>query len=117
MLGFPNQKEVSLIIGNKLTMVCCNANQVYLHFDSDISISIELHPFKIKTDNEIIETNIPLDNLAIFDFLEIKVIDIKVNASNSIFEIVFENNKTIILSDDVHYESHVIKIGSKEFIV
>jgi hypothetical protein len=117
MFGFPNKSDLSDLIGNNLIMVCCNANQIYLHFDSQIRISIDTNQFQIKLDNKIIKVHIPIDNLAIFDFIENKVENISVNADNSVLEIAFRNHSAIILTDDKHYNSHIIQIGSKEILV
>ena len=117
MYGFPNQQDLSSIIGKNLIMVCCNANQIYLHFDSQISISIGTNQFQIKSIDEITEIKIPINNVAVFELLEQKAVNISVNNNNSILEITFENNRKIILTDDKNYESHLIKIGNKEIVV
>jgi hypothetical protein len=116
MYGFPDQKILEALIGKTLTLVCCNANQISLHFDLKVSISIE-NNFQIKTENELIQINIPVDNLAIFKLLEIEVVNFSVNERNSIFEIFFQNGWKVTLFDDEHYESHMIMIDKKEYIV
>lgn len=117
MYRFPEYDKLSELIGNNLIMVCCNANQVYLRFDSKVSISINSERFQIIADNKIFDVQVPIDNLTIFDFLEKKVIDLFLNETRTVFEIVFENKNKIVLTDDDHYESHVLTLKGKDFIV
>ncbi|HEX2925938.1 MAG TPA: hypothetical protein VHP38_06725 [Ruminiclostridium sp.] len=116
MYGFPDQKILDAINGETLTMVCCNANQIYLHFDLHVSIAIE-NSFQVKTDNELVQVQIPVDNLIIFKLLEIKVAKVSKNQENSILELGFENGWNVVLFDDQHYESHTITVGKKEYFV
>jgi hypothetical protein len=117
MYRFPKRDILESIIGNKLIMVSCNVNQIYLHFDSNISISIESTNFQVKSEKELIEIGVPIDNLAVFKLIEQKVIDISLNEEKTILEIIFNQNQRIILTDDEHYETHVITIGKKKIIV
>lgn len=117
MYRFPEYKNISTLIGKNLVMVCCNANQIYLHFDSNISISIDTNKFQVTSNIETITIGIPIDNLLIFDFIEKKVTKLELNETRTVLEILFEGNKKIILTDDDYYESHVIRIGKKEYFI
>ena len=41
MYGLPKDFDATILVGRTLNMVCFAAYQVYLHFDSDTSITIE----------------------------------------------------------------------------
>lgn len=117
MYGFPPQNELSNLISKNLIQICCTANQINLHFDSDISISIEADQFQVIKNKEIIEIGIPINNLTVFELLEHTVTQIETKNSNSTLELHFNDNYKIILTDDKDYESYHISINKKEIII
>ena len=117
MYGFPEQNVLSGIVDKNLTMVCCNANQIYLHFDYDMTISVNKNCFQIELGKELFKIGVPIDNLSLFRFIEQKVVNIEVNSEKTVCIIFFENGGKVILEDDEHYESFVISINGKEILV
>ena len=117
MYGFPPHNELSSLIGKNLIQICCTANQINLHFDTDISISIEADQFQVIKNKAITEIGIPMNNLTILELLEHTVTQIETKNGNSTLELHFNDNYKIILTDDKDYESHHISINKKEITI
>ncbi len=117
MYGFPEPKVLADMVDKNLTMVCCNANQLYLHFDSDIAITVNKNRFQIELEEKSFEIGIPIDNLLVFKLIEKRVVKVDVNSEKTLCTIHFENDAKVILEDDKQYESFVITINQKEIIV
>jgi hypothetical protein len=116
MYGFPKSEELIEIVNNNLIQIACTINQIYLHFDKNITITCE-NPFA-HIDDKGVETviKIPLSSLKLMALLECSVTSIElVNKSTMIMN--FSNGCKIKLIENKFYESFNININSKVYWV
>ena len=113
MYGLPKDFNGSFLVERTLEMVCFNQNQVYLHFDTNITIAIE-GAFSYKTDQVI---NVPVQNSNLMELLGSSVL-VAQGDENGTLSLNFDNGQTLKVYDMTkQYESYTISYGDKVIIV
>lgn len=119
MHGLPKNFDSRFLIGRSLEMVCFTANQVYLHFDDQIAITIEgsfeYEPSTSSGKSRI--TELPITKSDLMQLLEKKIVDVSWNEQGTI-SMTFDNGHVFKCLDTFpNYESYQIKHGKKTIVV
>jgi hypothetical protein len=113
MYGLPKDFDGSFLVGRTLEMVCFNQNQVYLHFDSDITITIE-SAFSYKTEQVI---DVPVQESNLMEMLG-STVSVAQGDANGTLSLLFNNGEALKVYDTTkQYESYTIAYGGKVIIV
>ncbi|QOJ00933.1 MAG: hypothetical protein HRU70_10670 [Phycisphaeraceae bacterium] len=113
MYGLPKDFDGSFLVGRSLEMVCFNQNQVYLHFDADITICIE-SAYSYKTEQVI---DVPARESNLMDLLG-SAISAAQGDANGTLSLRFNNGDALKVYDTTkQYESYRIKYGDNTIIV
>ncbi|MEK7448081.1 MAG: DUF6188 family protein [Planctomycetota bacterium] len=118
MYGLPADFDSSFFIGHTLELVCFSENQMSLHFDEHISITIEGSFSYIKDKKDKVSVvEIPVTNSDVM-MLTGKTIKESVGKRDGTLTLTFNNGHKFICYDDTpNYESYKIQNSDKEIIV
>ena len=113
MYGLPKDFDGSFLVGRTLEMVCFSQNQVYLHFDEDIIITIE-SAFSCNTE-QVVDVPVQDSNLMRLVGSAVSVVQ---GDTNGTLSLLFDNGQTVKVYDTTkQYESYTISYGGKTIIV
>jgi hypothetical protein len=118
MYGLPENFDCSFFDGRKVEMICITANQIYLHFDQELTLTIEGR-YSIQTSNLAISKSIqvPEIDLALFGTIEQPVLRSAAEPSGTL-TLVFQSGYTVKCYDDTElYEAYRIQNGSSTIVV
>ena len=118
MYGLPPNFDTSVFVGKTLQMICFNANQIYLHFASDLVLTIEgkfLHK-KGAADQLAQALAVPITTSDLMLLLE-RSVSIASGSEDGTLTLVFDNRHILKCFDDRQYESYRIKNGDEEIII
>jgi hypothetical protein len=117
MYGLPENFDASFLVGQTLEMVCFNANQLYLHFSSHITITVESTFSYQDGSSQSAPQQVPVKESNLMQLLEHKVSKAS-GDKNGTLALVFDNGHTVQCYDSSkNYESYQIKIGEKVIVV
>lgn len=119
MYGLPENFEGSFLIGRNLEMICFNANQVYLHFDGDVTITIEgtFSHQQAQAQSNAIVISLPVSESDLMQLLEHKISAISGDKDGTL-TLVFDDGQILRCYDQFpNYESYQIRYGDKVTIV
>jgi len=118
MYGLPNDFNFDFFIGLTLEMVCVNANQIYLHFDRDVSLTIEdAYSLQDERFDILSQLRAPEVRLDLFALIERSLVSATGEKSGTLI-LGFDNGaifRCYDLSDQ--YESYRITNGNQVTIV
>jgi hypothetical protein len=116
MYGLPPDFDGSFFVGRKLEMICVNANQIYLHFNQQLTVTIESSLTYQRGDTATI-INVPLSKCDLVALLEHSVTQASAGKEGKL-TLKFDNGDTVqCLDDRPNYESYRIRNGDREIIV
>jgi hypothetical protein len=104
--------------GERLMMICFNANQISLHFDSSTKITFE-GEYIIEENNQQMRCNVfPLKNdNGLLTLIETEIEDAYTDYERKDLRIKFSNRIILTLIGSDQYESYSIKKGDFEILV
>lgn len=119
MYKIPEDITNDFLRGKIVKMICFNLNQIYIHFDSLIQITIEGQYSLVNEKREECFFDVyPITSgTEILLLLEKEVVNIKINKSRTDLSIQFENDTVLNIIGNDSYESYVIKISDRVIIV
>lgn len=117
MYGLPADFDAAFFVGKRLEMVCINANQIYLHFSGDTTITIEaeysVHQGDFEPERHAVPTLAPLT----LTLLEHAVVSAQGDPGGTL-TIAFDNGVVVRCFDSSRqYESYRILNDGKTTIV
>lgn len=116
MYRLPVDFDGSFFIGRKLEMICANANQIYLHFGQQITITVE-SSLTYQRGDATVTIGVPLSNCDIVALLEHSITQVSPMKDGTL-TLMFDNGDVLkCLDDRPNYESYRIRNGDKEVIV
>lgn len=118
MYGFPRGFDPSFLIGHNLEMVCFSVNQMYLHFDKEVTIKVE-GTFSHQSSGNRSDTKIvqmPIQQSAVMQLLEHTVTQAAGDERGTL-AMTFDNGHILKCFETVGYESYEIKHGNDRVIV
>jgi hypothetical protein len=118
MYLLPNTFDPKFLKGERLIMICFNANQIILHFDSSARITIE-GEYIIEENNQQGRYNVfPLKNdNGLLTLIETEIEDSYTDYERKDLRIKFSNRIILTLIGSDQYESYSIKKGDLEILV
>jgi hypothetical protein len=113
MYGLPKDFDGSFLVGRILEMVCFSQNQVYLHLEGKVAITIES---AISCgDDQIVYVPVKRSNL--MEFLGASVSAVRGDDRGTL-SLFFDNGQTLKIFDTTkQYESYTITHGDKNIII
>ena len=118
MCLLPENFDLKSLKGERLIMICFNANQISLHFDSSTKITFE-GDYIVEENNKQMEYSVfPLksDN-GLLVLIETEIEDSYTDSLRKNLRIKFSNKIILTLMGADQYESYSIKKGDMEIIV
>ena len=113
MYRLPKDFDGSFLVGRTLEMVCFNQNQVYLHFDAKITITIE-SSFSSQNDQII---SVPVRESNLMKLLELTVSEVQGEEDGTLL-LTFSNGEMLKIYDtSQQYESYRITYKDNVIIV
>ncbi len=113
MYGLPKDFDASFLIGRTLEQVCFSQNQVSLHFDDNITLTIE-SAFAYKTQQVV---NVPVHESNLMELLGASA-SMAHGAENGTLSLTFDNGQSLKVYDTTKlYESYTITYRGKVIIV
>ena len=118
MYGLPKDFDCAFLVGRTLEMICFAANQIYLHFDQKIMITIEgEYSFQKERVAPLQILVVPAVECNLMTLLEQSVISAS-GKEDGTLALVFQNGSVFRCYDRTeNYESYRIKNGKKITIV
>lgn len=118
MYSIPNDITNTFLNNDAVKMICYNINQIYIHFESSISIAIEGQFILTKDGVEHLFDVYPVSfDHGLLALLENKVRSVNISNSRKNLEIEFENGAVLIILGSDDYESYTIKIDDRAIII
>jgi hypothetical protein len=113
MYGLPKDFDGAFLVGRSLDMVCFNQNQVYLHFDINVLITIE-DSFSCQ-DEQVVDVPVRESNL--MQLLGATVSRVRGDKEGTL-SLLFDNGQTLKVYDTTkQYESYRITYEGHDIIV
>ncbi len=113
MYGLPKDFDGSFLVGHVLELVCFSQNTMSLHFDGDITITIE-SAFSYNTDQVV---DVPVQQSNLMELLGSSVSTAQ-GDENGTLSLVFHNRQTLKVYDTTkQYESFTINYEGNRIIV
>ncbi len=117
MYGLPKNFDASFFIDKRLEMICFNANQLYLHFNDGIVVTIESDFWYQPSSSKGELVSVPVLQSDMMKLLEHQVSK-AVADNNGTLVITFDNGCVLkCLDNSSNYECYQIKIGNRVIIV
>jgi len=116
MNGFPVVEKLKPLIGQSLSAVNCNANQIIFEFDK-AEITCEQGFLFIDRLGAVIEIGIPFDASDLLDLIHLKVKSVAVGEGKICLNILFENEEMAAFVENESYETFTIFCGEQKYIV
>ncbi|MBL7214500.1 MAG: hypothetical protein ISS71_02345 [Phycisphaerae bacterium] len=113
MYGLPVNFDGALLIGQIREMVCFVQYQIYLHFDEEITITIE-GSFSYQSEGDI---SMPVRESDPMKLLGISISEVR-GDTNGTLNLTFSNGETLKIYDDSQqYDSYRITYNDNDIIV
>ncbi len=113
MYGLPKDFDATILVGRTLNMVCFAAYQVYLHFDSDTSITIESgfrHGARVSTRPPVVHSEL-------MRLVELAISEVEWDPDGTL-KLRFQDGQSLTIDDDQPaYESYTIAAKGRTIIV
>lgn len=119
MYGLPVNFDGSFLVGHTLEMICFNWNQIYLHFDNQLTIKIEgefSYGPRLGDELDVKPVRMPITESKLMHLLERSISQATGN-ENGTLTIIFDNGHTLRCFESPGYESYEIKRGADRLIV
>ena len=119
MYGLPENFDGSFLIGRNLEMICFNANQIYLHFDGQVTITIEgtFSHQHAQSESDTAVISVPVSQSDLMQLLEHQISAISGDKDGTL-TLVFDDGQILRCYDQFpDYESYQIRHGDKVIIV
>jgi Family of unknown function (DUF6188) len=118
MYGLPAHFDSALLVGRNLEMICFSSNQVYLHFDGQVTIKIEgeFSYLSDRADMDQKRIRMPIAESKLMQSLE-HLISGATADENGTLTLVFDNGHILKCFEAHDYESYEIKHGNIRLIV
>ena len=116
MYKFPEDFNPAIFAGHTLEMVCINANQVYFHFNGDLSICAESAFWYERKDKTFSDVKIPLDQLEVLQLLQRDVARAQIKKGD-VLTLTFDNGVSLRFDPALGYESYRVLISGKEIFI
>lgn len=119
MYGLPENFDGSFLIGRTLEMICFNANQIYLHFDGQVTITIEgsFSHQRAQSGSDTQVLSVPVSESDLMQLLEHKITGVS-GEKDGTLTLVFDDGQILKCYDQLpNYESYQIRHGEKVIIV
>jgi hypothetical protein len=117
MYGLPRNFDLSFLHGRRLQMLCFNANQIYLHFDHAVTITIEgsysLQRNRIEVQQVL---SVPRAEPTLLQLIEHTLAGASSDDGRTL-ALTFDDGALLKLYDDEKYESYKIQRGPSVTIV
>lgn len=119
MYGLPADFDVQILIGRTLNQICVTSNQLTLHFDGDVHITLE-GPYTYRDRNGTVESNAErVDGhgvLAVLCLLEQSIIKVEADRDGTL-RLEFPADAHFSCIDTPSYESYHIRVGTRVITV
>jgi hypothetical protein len=118
MYGLPADFDCSFFNGRTVEMICISANQIYLHFDQEVVLTVEgRYSIEDSTSAVLKSVRVPEIDVALFDIIEQSVLR-SIAETNGTLTLFFQNGYIIKCYDDTElYEAYRIQNGGSITIV
>lgn len=118
MYGLPENFDCSFFSGRIVEMLCVNANQIYLHFDRDVTLTLEGKYSLQKVDIALLKlVEVPYVEPDLFKLIE-QAVSRVVARTDGTLSLTFANGFTLNCYDETNlYESYRIRNGDQITIV
>jgi len=118
MYKLPSDFDTTFLIGAVLEMICFNANQIYFHFNRNISFVVENNVFYTEARTAVEKkVDVSCNESNLMQLLEHAIEQAKADSSGTLTT-VFDNGAVLKLVDtSEQYESYKIVVGDKVTIV
>lgn len=108
MYGLPKDFDGSFLVGRTLEMVCFSQNQVYLHFDDDIIITVE----RALSYNTAQVVDVPVQDSSLMGLVG-SAVSVVQGGTDGTLSLPFDNGQTVKVYDtSKQYESYSISYGA-----
>jgi hypothetical protein len=114
MYGLPSDFDCNRFVERVLGMVCLTANQICLHFDTNLTITVE-GSYAVQAGTHV-RASAPQFIPALADLVEKRVVAARAEAGTTLV-LTFDEGSEISCYDDAHYESYKIQDGDTVIIV
>ncbi len=118
MYGLPNDLDLSFLVGVTLLQVCVGANEVILHFDGEVSITIESR-FRVRGTNghDAVFEDKPSSAASLAELLSDSIVDC-LGHQDGTLRLSFAKGGLLEVYDSLeHYESYQIQHGQDIHVV
>lgn len=107
MKKIPESFDPKILKEENLIMICINASQVYFHFDSQLTITVE-YEIGIEIENQFHQFSVfyMKSDYGLLDLLENKIVDAYTDVERRDLRLKFSNNTIITLIGHEFYESY-----------
>jgi len=119
MYRLPEDFDGMFFVGRTIEQVCFSQNQLSMHFDHQIVLTIESAFSLGETDSASSNKlqRIPVSNSDLMQLLGFRVTNVRIEEQNTLC-LIFQNGKEFRCYDDANdYESYQIRNGAKTIIV
>lgn len=118
MYGLPVDFDGSFLVGRNLEMICFSSNQIYLHFDDHVTVTIEgefsYRPQPSEADAQPI--HMPIMESKLMQLLEHSISEAAGDEDGTL-TLVFDNGHVLKCFEASGYESYQIKHATGRLIV
>lgn len=118
MYGLPVDFDGSFLVGRNLEMICFSSNQIYLHFDNQVTVTIEgefsYQPQRCEADAQ--PSHIPIMESKLMQLLEHSISEAAGDEDGTL-TLVFDNGHVLKCFDASDYESYQINYGTGRLII
>jgi hypothetical protein len=118
MYGLPKDFDPQYFVARALKMLCFNANQIYLHFDERVTITLEgKYSLSGEAGDPIEIRDVPNSESRLFALIEKRVVSAGVEGGSTLV-LAFETGAVFRCYDDSsQYESYQLSRGDDVIIV
>ena len=117
MYELPSDQDLATLLGRKLVLISCSANQVILQFDEHTSLVAET-AFTLANGSGGEETgDVPLSRGYVFALLEREIVGVDVLDARRTLALRFSNGHLLRFESDQAYESFHLTLKGKQFVV
>ncbi|MHB8755297.1 MAG: DUF6188 family protein [Candidatus Acidiferrales bacterium] len=118
MYGLPANFDSSFLVGRNLEMICFSSSQVYLHFDDQVTITIEGEfSYQLqRSEPDVQAIHMPIMESKLMHLLEHSISE-AAGDGNGTLTLVFDNGHVLKCFEASGYESYQIKHGAARLIV
>jgi len=120
MYGLPADFDGDFLIGRTLEQICLNQNQIALHFDGDVDLTLEgeytYRGVLSRADEKSAPLKVPVFDSNLAQFVG-QVVMKATGTKDGTLTLVFQRDDRLLCFDTPYYESYQIRHGQRVIVV